>query len=77
MINQSCTFEEYNTKLLLRVASFMAKNGIVDISYNQLEEIINCLEEDLSQSEYIPTLKEVGTKAIADSIKKELNKDYD
>ena len=74
--------KEYNTKLLMRVASFMAKNGIVDIDYNQLQEIIECLEEDtiLAKQELPETISPLGKTApdfdINDLIGKELNKDY-
>jgi hypothetical protein len=36
--------EENNTKLLIKVSTYMATKGVVDISYNELKDIIEKLE---------------------------------
>ena len=42
---------EENTKLLLKVATYMAQTGVVDISYRELQEIIEEMESNNDKDE--------------------------
>ncbi len=42
--------KEYNTKLLMKIASYMATNGVVDISYNEIKEIVDEIEDKYHNS---------------------------
>jgi hypothetical protein len=63
--------KEDNTRLLIKVATYMAEKGVVDISYLELKEIIEKLEENNQSQQKMDAKAETLGKSVigADQLK--------